>query len=62
MRYADEEKEEMICKKCKEPLKMVGDYLPTLEMYINYWECPKCDKIKESKKKTMGKKKDDSQR
>jgi hypothetical protein len=32
----------MICEKCKkEPMKMKGAYMAG--MYLDWWECPKCD-------------------
>jgi len=37
----------MICKKCKTPLKSVGSY--ALGMFLDWWECPKCDLEPEEK-------------
>ena len=37
----------MICKKCKTPLNSVGSY--ALGMFLDWWECPKCDLKPEEK-------------
>lgn len=40
----------MICEKCNTPLRRHGDYLPFLGMFIDWWDCPKCDNEEEGEK------------
>ena len=35
----------MLCKKCKTPLKLKGTYM--VGMFVDWWECPKCDENEE---------------